>query len=154
MSIRLSAMFLGTAFLFVLVSASPLQAQAQFSIRAASAQRVEGWQQMQVEHSNRVIWVSPDATVVASDVESAQTEINPVDGATRITVVFTDAGLKKIHDLTTAQLKKLVAMVVDGKVIWAPMVMAVQEGRQGVLTGNLPTGLTQEEVERILAVLR
>ena len=71
-----------------------------------------------------------------------------------IAVVFTDAGAKKIHDLTTAQLKKLVAMVVDGKVIWAPMVMAVQEGRQGVLTGNLPTGLTQEEVERILAVLR
>ena len=68
-------------------------------------------------------------------------------------VVFTDAGANKIRDLTTAQLRKLVALVVDGRVIWAPMVMAVP-GKESVLAGSGPNGLTQEEVERIMASLR
>ena len=33
-----------------------VQAQAQFSIRAASAEPVEGWQRMQFEGSDRVVW--------------------------------------------------------------------------------------------------
>src|SRR5438094_10558855 len=111
MSIRLSAMLLSLAFLFVLVAASATQAQDQFSIRAASAEPVEGWQKMQVEHSDRVVWVSPTAAVTGSDIEKAQPQVR-ADGDTVIAVVFTDAGLKMIHDLTTAQLHKLVAMVV------------------------------------------
>ena len=147
-------MFCGVAFLSVLMSASPIEAQAQFSIRAASAQPVERWQQMQVEYSNQTVWVSPMAAITASDIESARPEINPDDGATRIAVVYTDAGAKKLSDLTAAQVKKLVAMVVDGKVIWAPMVMGMITGKEGVLYDDGPRGLTQEHVERILALLR
>jgi preprotein translocase subunit SecD len=138
----------------VILFASVMQAQAQFSIRAASATPIEGWQRMPVEHMGRVVWVSPTAAIVASDIEKAQPEINPVYGAKRIAVVFTDAGAKKFSELTTAQLNKLIAMVVDGKVIWAPHVNQPQEGKQGILTGSLPTGLAQEEVDRILAMLR
>ena len=43
---------------------------------------------------------------------------------------------------------------VDGKLIWAPIVQQPQAGKEGVLTGNGPNGLTQEEVERIMASLR
>jgi preprotein translocase subunit SecD/SecD/SecF fusion protein len=138
----------------VILFATTIQAQAQFSIRAASAEPVDGWQKMQVEHSDRAIWVSPEAAIVASDIEKAQPEINPVDGATRIAVVFTDAGARKFSDLTAAQVKKLVAMVVDGHLIWAPMVMGMITGQEGVLYGDGPRGLTQEHVERILALLR
>ena len=117
MSIRWSAMFLGIAFFFVLISATAIPSQAQFSIRAASAQPVEGWQQMQVEQSNQTVWVSPIAAIAASDLESARPDIDPVDGKTRIAIVFTDAGAQKFSDLTRAQVKKLIAMVVDGKVL-------------------------------------
>src|ERR1700757_4607848 len=110
------------ACIVVIVSTGATQAQGQFSIRAASAEPVEGWQRMQVEHSDQVVWVSPTAAIIASDIESARPEINPDDGATHIAIVFTDAGAKKFSDLTAAQVKKLVAMVVDGKVIWAPLV--------------------------------
>ena len=65
---------------------------------------------MQVEHSNRVVWVSPTVAVTASDIEKAQPETTP-DGRTRIAVVFTDTGLKKIHDLTTAQFESLVSKI-------------------------------------------
>jgi preprotein translocase subunit SecD len=108
---------------------------------------------MQVEHMGRVVWVSPTAAITASDIESAQPQIRS-NGDTVIAVVFTDAGAKKFSELTRAQLMKLVAMVVDGKVLWAPTVNQAQQGKENVLTGNLPTGLTQEEVDRIMAILR
>ena len=142
-----------TICLLVVLIANAVQAKAQLSIRAASAQPVEGWQRMQVEHSDRVVWVSPIVAVTSSDIEKAAPEVTP-DGDTRIAVVFTDAGVRKIHDLTTAQRKNLVALVVNDKVIWAPLVQQPQEGKEGVLTGNGPHGLTQEEVDRILASLR
>ena len=137
----------------VIVCASATQAQAQFSIRAASAQPVEGWQQMQVEQSNQTVWVSPMAAITASDIESARPDIDPVDGKTRIAIEFTDAGAKKFSALTAAQIKKLVAKVVDGKVLWTPMVTGMITGKEGVLYGDGPRGLTQEHVERILALL-
>jgi preprotein translocase subunit SecD len=141
-----------TACSLVLLFSGIMQAEAQFSIRAASARPVEGWQQMQVEHSDRTVWVAPTAAVVASDIEKAQPEVR-ADGTRVIRVVFTDGGANKIRDLTTAQLKKYVAMVVDGKLIWAPLVQVVV-GKESVLAGNLPSGLTEEETDRIMASLR
>ena len=142
------------ACLVLVLSASAMQAQAQLSIRAASAEPVQGWQRMQVEHSNRAVWVSPTAALIASDIEQAQPEVR-ADGYQIIRVVFTDTGVKKLHDLTAAQFKKLIAMVVDGKVIWAPVVQYVAEAaaKNNVLTGNTPQGLTPDEVERIMAIL-
>ncbi len=149
---RRKAIWTACLILTVLVGAIP--AHAQFSIRAASATPVEGWQRMQVGHSDRIVWVSPTAAITASDIEKAQPEVR-ADGYTVIAVVFTDAGLQKIHDLTTAQRKNLVAMVVDGRLIWAPMVQGVQQGKEGVLTGgNTGHGLTQEEVDLIMSALR
>ena len=99
-----------------------------------------------------MVWVAPAAAVVASDIEKAQPEVRN-DGDRVIRVVFTEAGANKIRELTTAQLRKHVALVVDGRLIWAPMVQAVA-GKESVLTGSGPGGLTQEEVERIIASLR
>ena len=153
-------MFLGTAFLSILMSASAMQGQAQFSIRAASAEAVEGWQRMQVERcqgSRCAIWVSPTPAVVASDIETAQPDHTSPEGQTRVAVVFTDAGAKKMADLTTAQLHKYIAMILDGKVIWAPLVMAefhADAGKQGKLAGSGPQGLTEDEVQRIIALVK
>ena len=136
------------AFLF----AGVMQTEPGFSIRAASAQPVDGWQQMKVEHSERTIWVAPTAAIVGSDIEKAQPEIRN-DGNRVIRVVFTDEGANKIRDLTTVQFKSLIAMVVDGAVIWAPYVQTVV-GKESLLTGNLPNGLSEEEVVRIMSSLR
>jgi len=141
-----------TACSIVFLFAGIGQAQAQFSIRAASAEPVEGWLKMQLEHSDRTIWVAPTAAVVAGDIERAQPEIR-ADGDRVISVIFTNVGANKIRDLTSAQLKKHVALVVDGRLIWAPVVQSVI-GKEAVLTGNQPDGLTEEEVLRIMASLR
>src|SRR2546429_4630446 len=138
---------------FAFVGVGPERAQLR---RGAPPQDpVEGWKRMQVDHSNRVIWVTPTAGIAASDIEQAQPKIR-ADGYQIIRVVFTDAGVSKLHDLTAAQLKKLIVLVVDDKVIWAPMVMYVAgpAAKNNVLTGNTPHGLTPEEVDRIMAILR
>ena len=60
---------------------------------------------------------------------------------------------RRHRDLSIAQRDKLVALVVDNRVVWAPTVTA-EIAKESVLTGNGPTGLTQEEVERIMSILR
>ena len=136
------------------------QAHAQFSIRAASIEPVEGWEKMQVERcqgSRCTVWVSPIAAVTASDIERAQPDHTSAEGQTRVAVVFTDAGAKHMADLTTAQLHKQIAMILDGKVIWAPLVMAefhANIGKEGMLAGSGPQGLTPEEVQRIIALVK
>ena len=95
------------------------------------------------------MWVAPTAAITASDIEKAQRDHTSVEGHTRVAVVFTDAGAKRFADLTTAQFHKWIAMILDGRVIWAPMVMAefqADVGKQGMLAGSGAQGLTQEEV--------
>jgi preprotein translocase subunit SecD len=69
-----------------------------------------------------------------------------------VTLVFTEAGAKKMRELSAAQINKLVAMILDGKVIFAPRITSVFPGpdRLAQITGNGPTGLTIEQVQRIL----
>src|SRR5436853_4677631 len=98
----------------VILSATAIQAQARFSIRAASVEPVDGWQQMKVEHcqSRCFVWVSPIAAIVASDIETAQPEVRS-NGDNVIAVVFTAAGARKLRDFTRANINKYIAIVVD-----------------------------------------
>ena len=112
---------------------------------------------MQVERTNRLIWVSPIEAVTASDIAKAAPDHTSAEGQARVAVVFTDAGAKHFADLTTAQLHKHIAMILDGKVIWAPMVMGefhADVGKETILAGSGPQGLTQQEVERIMALVK
>jgi preprotein translocase subunit SecD len=63
--------------------------------------------------------------------------------------VFNDAGTKKMTDLSHAQLNKLIAMVLDGKVIFAPKVRA-EIGSQALITGKAPSGRPVEVAQRIV----
>jgi hypothetical protein len=131
-----------------------MQAHGQFSIRAASITPVDGWEHMQVEHcqgSRCVLWVAPTATIAASDIQKAQPQVR-ADGDTVIAVTMTDAGAEKLRDFTKAQFNKTIAMVVDGKVLWAPLVRA-EFSKETVLTGSTGHGLTKEEVTQIISAL-
>jgi preprotein translocase subunit SecD len=108
---------------------------------------------MQVEHSSRFVWVSPTAAITANDIEEAKPVVRPDDGYRVISITFTDAGAKKAHDLSIAQKDKLVALVVDNKVVWAPIVKA-EIAKESVLTGSTPNGLSQDEMDRIMSILR
>jgi len=148
---------LACCFGVLLLSVDVAQAQSRLSIRAASVQPVDGWQQMQAEHCQTgcVLWVAPTAALTESDIEQAEPEVRD-DAYRLIKVVFTDAGAKKMRNLSAAQLNKLIALVVDEKVIWTPTVAGkLRAGaKNNILNGNTPQGLTEEEVQRIMGILR
>ena len=123
-----------------------LQAQAQFSVRAASDQQVTGWDRM--DYDNHAVWVSPEISLTSADILRAETTKGH-DGRTAVSVIFTEAGARKMAQLSTAQLNKLIAMVLDGKVIFAPKVRA-EIGAQALITGNASGGLPTELAQRIV----
>jgi hypothetical protein len=55
-----------------------------------------------------------------------------------------------MRDLSGAQIDKLIALVVDDRLTWAPKVRGVMD-KQALLTGNGPDGLPEALVQRILA---
>jgi preprotein translocase subunit SecD len=155
------------AWLFVILFTGISFGQAQsprLSLRAASVEPVDGWQTMRVEHCQGercTMWVSPTAAVTESDIEQGQPEVSPnaaSDGGSsqRIRIALTNAGAAKLHELTTAQLRSHIALVVDDKVLWAPLVMGSHNAdyNESMLAGNSGRGLTQEEVELIMSILR
>jgi preprotein translocase subunit SecD len=133
------------AILFSAIAQTP-----QFSIRAASSEPVAGWDRMQLD--DRVVWVSPTASLTAADIAKAEPTAKP-DGKKAIGVEFTDAGADKMRRLSAAQIDKLIAMVLDGKLIWAPRVRS-EIGKQGMITGNGPNGLDDETIQRILSSVK
>jgi preprotein translocase subunit SecD len=98
----------------------------------------------------RVLWVAPTNDLTAVDIERAE-PVTGSDGSPALTIVFTDAGARKMAALSATRLGQPIAFLLDGKVIWAPVVRARIE-REAVLSGG-PGGLTPDEVQRLLALL-
>jgi preprotein translocase subunit SecD len=134
----------GCAIVILFVGA--LQAQARFTINAAAEDPVPGWQKMDAE--GRAVWVNPQPALTSADIQGAEPATDRNFG-NFVKVVFTEAGARKMRELTTGQLNKLIAMMLDGKLISAPKVRSVISN-DGVITGRAPNGLSVEEVRRIL----
>src|SRR5215467_3689068 len=140
---RTLTLILGTAAILFGIA---VEAQAQITMNAASDDAVPGWQKMEIE--GRSIWVNPTPALTSADIQGAEPATDRNYG-NFVKVVFTDDGAKKMRDLTTAQMNKPIAIILDGKVISAPKVRAVITN-DGIITGKRPDGLTTEEVRRIL----
>jgi preprotein translocase subunit SecD len=64
-------------------------------------------------------------------------------------MTLTDEGARKMATLSAAQDHKPIALLLDGQVIWAPVVRGTV-GKQVRLTGG-DGGLTQAQIQRLLA---
>ena len=123
-----------------------VQAQAQFTMNAASDDAVPGWQKMEIE--GRSVWVNPTPALTSADIQGAEPATDRNYGQF-VKVIFTEAGARKMRELTTAQMNKPIVIVLDGKLISAPKVRSVISN-DGIITGKPPAGLTTDEVRRIL----
>jgi len=134
---------------FVLTSA--MRGQSGLTIRAAASGPVSGWQQIASSDGDRVLWVAPTNHLTSADIERAES-VTSSDGAPALTIVFTDDGAKKMAALSATRLGQPIAFLLDGKLIWAPVVRAPID-REAVISGR-PGGLTADELQRILAILK
>ena len=100
---------------------------------------------------DRVLWVAPTNDLTSVEIERAES-VTGSDGSPALSIVFTDDGAKKMAALSATRLGQPIAFLLDGKLIWAPVVRAGIE-REAVLSGG-PGGLTPDEVQRLIAILK
>lgn len=131
----------------VTLLAGVLNGQNPVEIRAAASTAVTGWQQMS-SPSGSAIWVAPDVQLTSQDIARAEAR-TLADGGPAVAIVMTDAGAKKMASLTSSQVNKPIALMLDGKVIWAPTVRSTID-KEAVLTGG-PGGLTKAQIDRLIA---
>ena len=131
----------------VTLLAGILNGQSSVEIRAAASTAVSGWAQM-ASPNGEALWVAPATSLTSADIERAEAATS-ADAGPAINILLTDAGAKKMAELSATQSNKPIAMLLDGHVIWAP-VMRGSIGRQVRLTGG-DGGLTQAQIDRLLA---
>jgi len=123
-----------------------LNGQSPVEIHAASSTAVAGWQQM-TSPAGSALWVAPETRLTSADIERAEARTMP-DAGPGVALVLTDAGAAKMEALSKERANQPIALMLDGKVIWAPVVRG-SIGKEARLTGG-PGGLTQEQIQRLL----
>jgi preprotein translocase subunit SecD len=131
----------------VSILAAVINGQGPLEIRAAASAAVAGWQQM-VSPSGNQVWVSPTNTLTSADIERAEARAAQ-NGDPAVAVVLTAEGAKKMDALAATRINQPIALLLDGKLIWAPVVRGSM-GKEAMLTGG-PGGLTPAEIQRLLA---
>jgi preprotein translocase subunit SecD len=131
----------------VTLLAGILNGQAPVQIRAAASSAVAGWQQM-TSPGGDPLWVAPDSRLIGTDIARAEAR-SLANGDAAVAIVLTDEGAKKMAALSKEQTNKPIALLLDGKVIWAPIVRSAI-GKEAILSGG-PGGLTKAQIDRLIA---
>lgn len=134
------------ALIAVFLAGVFLQGQGGVEIRAASSTAVAGWQRVTAA-DGEAIWVAPTNSLTAADIARSRPQTQQ-DGRLAVGVEFTTDGARKMRELSSAQNNQRIAVLLDGKVIWAPLVRATIE-REAVLTG-----LSTAQAQRLLTALQ
>jgi preprotein translocase subunit SecD len=111
-------------------------------IRRAEKEKAEGLTEATIEGTNEKVYLHKTAELTNADVADAKVE--GTDKNLEIRVTLTKAGGEKMRKITEEHRNKPLAIVIDGKVISAPVVKAVI-GENVAITGSF----TKEEAERI-----
>ena len=123
-----------------------LNAQGAVEIRAASSTEVAGWQRVTAA-DGEAIWVAPTTSLTSADFAPSVSHTLR-DGRDAVGVVFTAEGARKMRALSAAQANQRIALLVDGTVIWAPVVRSTIE-REALLTG-----LSRDQANRLVMALK
>ena len=103
-----------------------------------------GFTPMTSAGSEQTVYVSQETVLSNEDIASARV-IKLKGGNHQISIEFSEAGVKKFANATEHSLNKPLGILVDGKLICAPIVREKIEDGKALITGQF----TQEEAERI-----
>ena len=120
-------------------------AKISVEFRLAQSEAAEGFTEMKL--GNQKVWVSKTASLTRADIESAKAiEAKDDNGRTSysVEVRLTKQGGEKMAALTDKNRNKMLAILIDGKLISAPVIKA-KIADLGSITGRF----TKEEVESL-----
>lgn len=97
-------------------------ANAPVEIRAASTSQHSDWQKLDFYVGGLSTWVAPKPTVVCSEISSAKESLDGF-GHPTVVLIFDSEGARKMAELFKQRSSRPVAIVLDGKIIAAPVIM-------------------------------
>ena len=138
------------AFLF-LVQSNISAEKGAFELRQVFEKATEDTVPMESKSGERseTLHVGKKALLDGSAVESAKLSTDPISNEPIVEVTFNEEGTKKFSDITAENVKKRIAIVVDGKVQTAPIVQTRIPGGKVHITGNL----TKAEAEGLVGTI-
>jgi preprotein translocase subunit SecD len=134
------------ALIAVFLAGVFLQAQSAIEIRAASSTAVAGWQRV-TAGDGEALWVAPTNSLTSADIAPSVSHTLR-DGRDAVGMVFTAEGARKMRALSAAQTNQRIALLLDGKVMWAPVVRSTIDSKAQL------TGLTPDQAQRLVAALQ
>ena len=93
-------------------------ANAPVEIRAASTSQHSDWQKLDFYVGGLSTWVAPKPTVVCSEISSAKESLDGF-GHPTVVLIFDSEGARKMAELFKQRSSRPVAIVLDGKIIYA-----------------------------------
>jgi preprotein translocase subunit SecD len=130
-------------------SRTSLQAAVRFEIRLAEDHPVPGVTPAYVTASGNTVYVYGDAVVTNDDIQSGTVVASDVPGSFGVHVEFTPDGAQKMLQATGANIGHLMAILIDGEVVMAPII------RSPVATVGLISGTySYSEARRIVEGIR
>ena len=124
---------------------SDVHAAVRFEARLAEDKPAPGLREAKVSGSEESVYLHDEVIVTNSDIESAR--VIQGSGATQygVGVEFNASGAEKMRAATGNHIGKLVAILLDGEVVMAP-VLRSPIGASAVITGNF----TRTQAEKIV----
>ena len=122
--------------------APPLHAAVPFEVRVAEAAAGPGLSAAVDAAAGRTIYLDTQVVLANGDISSARAV--PVGEGFGVEVAFTKDGAAKIRAATATNVGRLLAVVVDGKVIASPRITSAVD-QIGIMGGRY----TSEEAQRI-----
>jgi preprotein translocase subunit SecD len=121
--------------------------RVRLELRRAEAEPAEGLTEATVAGTTKKVYLHKEADATNEDVAGARAT-EDIRGRPSIEITFTEAGAKKMARLCEQHHKRPLAIVVDGKVISAPIVYG-KFSTKAEITGMF----TKEEAERIVKAI-
>ena len=115
--------------------------------RLAENEPGEGLTEMAMSRSGETFYLHDEVAIGNADIASASA--THWNGQPAVEMVFTDPGREKLAEFTLAHVNRRVGMLIDGELVYAPMIRApILEGR-AVIMGEF----SEREAKRIAAGL-
>ena len=91
-------------------------------LRPAANAAFKNWERTDYHVGGLDTWVAPDATIVSDEITTASRATDAFGDHT-VTLKITSKGAEKINALSTRRMSRPVAVLLDGRVIAAPVLM-------------------------------
>ena len=124
---------------------SDVQAAIRFEVRLAENRPAPGLHKAMVSGSDQLVYLHEEDIVTNSDIAAARVVQGNGPSQYSVSVEFKATGAEKMRAATQDHLGKILAILLDGQVVMAPVLRSPIEA-SAMITGNL----TKSQAERIV----